>query len=366
MSFWVAKFGGSSIRDAQAMKSCALVVKQRPEVGLVVISATYKTTNQLEKMAQMAWRGEDTNAYFLLKECTERHLQIGRGLGAGTVELGLVEEIGFEAKALLISMLKSDDRNLALMDSLYAIGERWSSLLFYWALLECFDEKRVLLKDACQFIKTNSQFGLANPKLKEIQFYCQGELKAALQKSLVVTQGFIGSDDQMRTTTLGREGSDYTATLLACALQANGVQIWTDVPGIFSSDPKLVESSQVIKQLNYEEAYWMAEMGAKILFPKTLDPVRFLGVPVFVGCSQKPELGGTLISKQKRGRGPLALCLKEEKGQVLLSVVGEGLDQIAIDLPEVGREKYYRCFKVDREDAVEELKRWHWNLFERL
>ena len=350
---WVAKFGGSCLRSAQDFKSCAALVRDKKEVGLVVVSATYQTTRQLEAVFSLAQEGLLNKALDLFDECSARHRQLGEQLAFGVGELKELDAISKEARGLISSPS---------LDGLLATGEYWSSLLFYWALLSVLKDRQVELMDACHLIKTDSQFGAANPVVRAIDLCCKRELIPALKRSLVVTQGFIGSNERGQSTTLGKEGSDYSATLLAYALKARGVQIWTDVAGLFSADPKLVSSPRVLRQLNHKEAYWMAQMGAQVLFPKSLHPAYELKIPIFVGNPHQLSEGGSLIS-DRPDSGIKSLCLKRDK-DISLSIVGRGAEKIAVKLPLVSAGEYHRSFIIKEGEGKEELRYLHRELFE--
>jgi len=142
---------------------------------------------------------------------------------------------------------------------------------------------------------TNDHFGRAEPDTQALTELTLQQLQPRLQNALVITQGFIGSEGKGRTTTLGRGGSDYTAALLGEALGAVRVDIWTDVPGIYTTDPRLVPAAKRIDRIAFEEAAEMATFGAKVLHPATLLPAVRRGIPVFVGSSKDPSGGGTLV-----------------------------------------------------------------------
>ena len=170
-----------------------------------------------------------------------------------------------------------------------------SSSLFT-ALLQKKTKKKVILKNARRFIKTDSSFCAAVAQIDNIASAVKTELLPDLgEDHIIVTQGFIGSDENGQNTTLGREGSDYTATLIGEAIGANEVQIWTDVAGVATFDPRMLDGTKFIPELSYEEASTLALLGAKVLYPKTLFPAKRKGIPVFVGSSLNPNGGGTRI-----------------------------------------------------------------------
>ena len=329
----VAKFGGSSVKDAEAMLRCAAVIESNPQIQLVVISATQNTTNQLEFIAKASERGDETTLQSLIKEMVERHQKIAHDLFTSEearTELGfLFEEIKFVSSEIV----KTKTYTPAIMDQLYSLGERMSSLLVSDLMKLRLAGRAVELLDARTVIKTNSDFQKAEPQIDLIREKAEILLLEKLKKNtLFITQGFIGKDLLGNTTTLGREGSDYSAALFGEALNASLVQIWTDVAGIASTDPRLVTEARFIPTLSYDEATSLASLGAKVLFPTTLLPTKRKDIPVFVGSSLNPSLGGTMITKKQDEQFKLKAVSMMSKGEnTLISFVGCHLDQ-AIDL----------------------------------
>jgi aspartate kinase len=168
-----------------------------------------------------------------------------------------------------------------------------STLLF----VEILRERNVAAEwfDVRKVMRTNEHFGKAEPDSAALSELALQQLQPRIQEALVVTQGFIGAEAKGRTTTLGRGGSDYTAALLGEALSVARVDIWTDVPGIYTTDPRVVPAAKRIDRITFEEAAEMATFGAKVLHPATLLPAVRRGIPVFVGSSKDPAAGGTLV-----------------------------------------------------------------------
>jgi aspartate kinase len=190
-------------------------------------------------------------------------------------------------------------------------------------------DHKVTLIDARDIIKTNSEFQKAEPQIDLIAEKTRELIYPHLNKdSIIVTQGFIGKDLLGNTTTLGREGSDYSAALFGEAIDATLVQIWTDVAGIASSDPRLVKNAKFIATLSYDEATALATLGAKVLFPTTLLPTKRKDIPVFVGSSIHPEAGGTTVTKYQDGKFALkAVTFLQKKEYGIVSFIGCHLDQ---------------------------------------
>ncbi len=168
-------------------------------------------------------------------------------------------------------------------------------------------------------MRTNDRFGRAEPDVAALAELAALQLLPRLNEGLVITQGFIGSENKGRTTTLGRGGSDYTAALLAEALHASRVDIWTDVPGIYTTDPRVVSAAKRIDEIAFAEAAEMATFGAKVLHPATLLPAVRSDIPVFVGSSKDPRAGGTLVCN-KTENPPLFRALALRRNQTLLTL----------------------------------------------
>ena len=301
----VAKFGGTSVRDHLAIKNCVEIVKSMPEVRVVVVSATSQTTNHLEGVAdciRMCQRDEALAAY---KNIVDRHIGICGELSGDDLLRGFIDELDFEGSRIIENATQSKSPlSPSVMDQIYSLGERFSSALFSFALQTSLKKQaRVSYFDAREFIKTDSSFGKAEPQMDQLFESVDSVLGTFFEessnelRSIVVTQGFIGSDNEGRTTTLGREGSDFSAALLASSLDADSLNIWSDVEGVLTTDPRVFPGAQTIAELSYKAATKIAKLGAKVLFPETLAPVQEKGIPVFVGSSLKPNGRGTWIKK---------------------------------------------------------------------
>ncbi|WP_434085178.1 lysine-sensitive aspartokinase 3 [Mixta hanseatica] len=308
----VAKFGGTSVADFTAMNRSVDVVLGNANVRLVVLSASAGITNLLVALAE---GHEPSQRYALLDEI--RRIQY-----AIVDRLQQPEVIREEIDRMLdnIAMLAetaSLASSAALTDELVSHGELMSSLLF----VEILRERSVAAEwfDVRKIMRTNDRFGRAEPDVSALAELSHQQLRPRLEQALVITQGFIGSDAQGRTTTLGRGGSDYTAALLGEALQAQRIDIWTDVPGIYTTDPRVVPAAQRIDKITFEEAAEMATFGAKVLHPATLLPAVRNDIPVFVGSSKDPAAGGTLVCNETENP-PLFRALALRRKQTLLTL----------------------------------------------
>ncbi|ELQ5995801.1 lysine-sensitive aspartokinase 3 [Cronobacter dublinensis] len=311
-SLVVAKFGGTSVADFDAMNRSADVVLDDGKVRLVVLSASAGITNLLVALAEGL---EATERFVKLDAIRKIQYDILERLQNPTV---IREEIDRLLENIAtLSEAASLATSTALTDELVSHGELMSTLLF----VEILRERDVQAQwfDVRKVMRTSDRFGRAEPDVAALAELCAQQLAPRLAQGLVITQGFIGSEAKGRTTTLGRGGSDYTAALLAEALQARRVDIWTDVPGIYTTDPRVVPAAKRIDEIAFEEAAEMATFGAKVLHPATLLPAVRSDIPVFVGSSKDPQAGGTLVCN-KTTHPPLFRALALRRKQTLLTL----------------------------------------------
>lgn len=309
----VAKFGGTSVANAAAMNNCADVVLANPSTRVVVLSASAGVTNLLVALAQgdLDEAGQEAQ----LARLTEIQQTILTELGdPGDLNDLIHGQLG-EIRTMARQAHLHTDAELA--DRLIACGELMSTRLFTELLRQ--RGVKACWQDARQLLRTDSRFGKASVDLAATRALCQATLGPLLGDSLIITQGFIGADGDGRTTTLGRGGSDYSAALLAEALDAGSIEIWTDVPGIYTTDPRLVTRARPIPEISFVEAAEMATFGAKVLHPATLQPAVRQDIPVFVGSSKDPAAGGTWIRASTR-TNPLFRAVALRRNQVLVTL----------------------------------------------
>ncbi|MGP8940844.1 lysine-sensitive aspartokinase 3 [Enterobacter soli] len=311
-SFVVAKFGGTSVADCDAMNRSADVVLADPNTRLVVLSASAGVTNLLVSLSEGL-------------EATERFVKLD---ALRKIQFNILERmqnpnvIREEVERLLenittLAEAASLATSTALTDELVSHGELMSTLLFVEILRE--REVQAQWFDVRKIMRTSDRFGRAEPDVDVLAELTTQQLTPRLAEGIVITQGFIGSEAKGRTTTLGRGGSDYTAALLGEALHATRVDIWTDVPGIYTTDPRVVSAAKRIDVIAFEEAAEMATFGAKVLHPATLLPAVRSDIPVFVGSSKDPKAGGTLVCK-KTENPPLFRALALRRRQTLVTL----------------------------------------------
>ena len=314
----VAKFGGSSLKDLSALRRCTRIVNSNPETKVVVLSAVKGVTNKLVEICDLVKAENKQEAYLQLDSLLNFHLDFVRPLESFFLQESLTC-LFLEAK----QMVRANhlfENHLAVADSLLAIGERASSLIFYTILSEQRDDVSYL--DARSIIATDSEHSQAHANVELIEEQMTSLLKDECQDLIYITQGFIGSNAAKQTTTLGRDGSDYSAALFAEAIAAAALQIWTDVPGLASSDPRYVKETKIIAEINYEKAELLSKLGANILHPKTLAPAKRKNIPVFVGSSIQPELEGTWIKEQTDQKIAIA-GVAQKKDYIKISITSE-------------------------------------------
>lgn len=317
MNFAIAKFGGTSMADATVARASASVLKDRPEIRVCVISATAGTTNQLMQMARDA-AGENPGAIpNALGHFRERHTSFMRDLKGSAESVRKVEDLCARVKEILQGMQLLREVSLSALDDLVSHGELISSLLFAEALRA--QGASVKWLDARLLMKTSSDHGRALPHLDLLKELAEKEIRPHLATQVVVTQGYIGSDLHGRTTTLGKEGSDYSTALFAEALRASEIQIWKDVPGIMTTDPRVVANARTLPEISFGEASELTRFGAKVIHPDTFLPAMRAQIPVYVGYSQDPTVKGTRVVAQSVG-GPAVRAVSIKRQQTWLTI----------------------------------------------
>ncbi|HJW08432.1 MAG TPA: aspartate kinase, partial [Holophagaceae bacterium] len=301
----VMKFGGSSVADAACMRQVAMLVRAAPQPPLIVLSAMGKTTNALFAAARAAERGELPEALEIRREILAAHRCAADELFGSAVPESLDTEftvLSGELELLLRGVALLRELSPRSMDAIASLGERLSTRLFAAFV----DAPWV---DARTVLRTDVRFGEAQPDTAAIRTLSARTLAPLLERGPVVTQGYIGATEDGLTTTLGRGGSDYSAALFGAALGASEVQIWTDVEGVLTCDPRVVPEALPILDLSFAEAAELAAFGAKVLHPATIQPAVEARIPVTVRHTQKP-LGRftTITGEVHTGRPITALA----------------------------------------------------------
>lgn len=318
----VCKFGGTSMGSPERIQHCA-ELSLRSNADIVVVSATSGTTNQLVEICDSAKLGVDTISILVERVIAKHRAFATEMLISPSSPWALaLDTVCQELHALAQGIGLLGEISISARDRILSAGERLSSPLMA-AALEKIDPRRVHLVDARELIKTDDHFGSATPLYPETSEALKNKVAEISENGRVavriVTQGFIGSTLDDRTTTLGRGGSDFSASILAWAHQAGSLEIWTDVAGVASTDPRICPQARFMDELSYAEAAEMAGFGAKVLHPITLDPVSQLNIPVRVLSSLQPDHPGTIICHEPKEL-PVVRAINCKRSQSLLTL----------------------------------------------
>ncbi|HEY8411811.1 MAG TPA: lysine-sensitive aspartokinase 3 [Pyrinomonadaceae bacterium] len=294
------KFGGTSVADAAALENVArIVAAHRQHSPVVVVSAMSGVTDAL--LASVAIASEDSldEAISSLKETFRRHRCAAQQLLAHTAQNfeDYLDTAAVQIGQLLKRNAIETSSRRAIQDAIVSFGELLSSRLLAYLLNERSVNARQVDPRDC--IITNDEHTCAVPFLAETFAKSQRSLLPLIEENVVpVVGGFVGATSKGDTTTLGRGGSDYTAALLGAALRCDEIQIWTDVTGVLTADPRVVPNAQTVERLSYGEAAELAYFGAKVLHPKTIQPAIEDRIPVRICNSREPDARGTLVGPQ--------------------------------------------------------------------
>ncbi len=310
----VCKFGGTSVGDAEAIaRTASIVASRRERQPVVVVSALGGTTNQLLQIAEQSAKGQLIGALRAVEGLRDRHLAETQRLLGGAEADEVAGELSamFDELAALAEALRTlGDLTPRSLDAIASLGEQLSSVLVVAAFrTHGLDAEHV---DAREVMITDANFTRAEPQTEAIGEAAQRVVMPLLRAGKIpVMGGFIGSSQGTGiTTTLGRGGSDYSASLVGAALQAEAIEIWTDVDGMLTADPRVVEGARLIERIGFEEASELASFGAKVLHPNTIAPAVMRGIPVWVLNSRKPTGVGTLITFDAPRRSVTAIAGK--------------------------------------------------------
>lgn len=319
----VLKFGGTSVANSQNILNVINIVKNKNEQVVTVVSALGGVTNAITKCAELASK-RNPEYQILISEIESKHIETAKEL----VTNGKLREINNTIKEL-IKELNDICHGVYLLqevspktkDYLLGFGERMSALI----ISEAFNSMGINTKyiDARELIITDENYGNANVDFDASFEQILEKLKEVSEN--VIVNGFIASSKFRSQTTLGRGGSDYTAAILANALNASVLEIWTDVSGVMTADPNMVSSAYPLKQLSYEEAMELSHFGAKVIYPPTIQPVLQKGIPILIKNTFKPEEDGTLISKETNQLGEPVKGLSHIHNAALLTLTGSGM-----------------------------------------
>jgi len=308
----VMKFGGTSVADAAAFENVARIVASERDARVVVVSAMSGVTDSLLAATNIS----------ALENVFERHRAAAHELldaSRATAFIDRLREAEDQIAALLQSLAQNPAEHKSLKDAIVSFGETLSSTL----LAEVLNQKGINARqvDARRCIITDDEFNGAAPLMAETVAQTKSELVPVLESGVApVLGGFIGSTRTGVTTTLGRGGSDYTAALIGAVLNVSEIQIWTDVTGVLTADPRVVPEAQTVERLSYGEAAELAYFGAKVLHPKTIQPAIEHAIPVRICNSRAPHERGTLVGPESEATPRTIKAIAHKTGVTTLQI----------------------------------------------
>ncbi len=316
---FIEKFGGASVNSATSIKNVISILQLDEKTRIVVVSAMGKTTNSLEKIVDLWYRFTRFNQeeFDFIKAY---HISIVKELFENTsaldIALSMVEEIFSDLKQNLLSLNPKDYDFL--YDSIVSYGEKISTAILSLYMTSLDINHRLI--PAQEVIKTDNSYRGAQVDWKKTEKEVKEKLNNLfLETDLVLTQGFIGSTREGYTTTLGREGSDYSAAIFAYCFEAKSLTIWKDVEGLMSADPKRMPDAKKLEQVPYREAIELSYYGASVIHPKTIKPLENKAIPLYVKSFLNPEKEGTVITHTEEVKPLVPNYIFKDK-QTLLSV----------------------------------------------
>ena len=319
-SILVFKFGGASVKSAEAINNVINILKlYKNRKIVVVVSAMGKTTNQLESLFE-ATLNQEYDLFISQKDALyDFHIDMINILFSGQACETIKHKIDLIFDDITAFYQKQSDHSKSQRyDTFISFGEHLSSLILQFKIEQDLEESQ--WSDARKLVKTDDQFQKANvnwqKSIELIKNHCLGALEA---NRIIVTQGFISSNNLGETTTLGREGSDYSAGIFAHALDAESVTIWKDVPGMLNADPKFFENTQKLDRISFREAIELSYYGASVIHPKTLKPLQNKQIPLYVKSFMNPTAEGTTIDVDTSNDHMIPSFIFK-KNQVLFSI----------------------------------------------
>lgn len=313
----IYKFGGASVKNAAGVKNVAGIISQEKNNDiLVVISAMGKTTNALETLVNAVYKNEKS-ASEILQNVIKSHTDILNELFPENsfIWINEVRNLFLELECLIDNENLKEDYDF-IYDQIVSYGELISTRIVSAYLLSQNIQNQWL--DARNFIITDSRYRDAKVQWEETEKVVTNRLKPLAQKNLIITQGFIGKGESGETTTLGREGSDYSAAIFGKLLGASSVTIWKDVAGVMNADPKKFEETTLISELTYNDAIELAYYGASVIHPKTIQPLKAANIPLFVKSFINPSETGTQVSEDSKGLS--VACKIHKSNQLMLEI----------------------------------------------
>lgn len=325
----VLKFGGTSVGDARRVRESARIALSQPGPRVLVVSAASGVTNLLLDAARAAGRGDRDAMAAAVAEIHARHANILAGLGDADVRAGAeaaVDHLHCSLDAALDEILAEGALSPQFSDRVVSHGEKSMATMMAATVRDMGTPAEAIFTDTV--LATDGRHTSARPDRERTRQRAAEVVRPLLEAGVtVVATGFIGFAPSGATTTLGRGGSDYSATLLGAALDAEEVQIWTDVPGVLSADPRKVATSRVVSEVSYDEAQELAHFGAKVLHPRTIRPAVAQNIPVRILSTFAPTQSGTVVTANASGQRIKAVTTL--KGLILLTLDVPELEDLA-------------------------------------
>ncbi|HRH44292.1 MAG TPA: aspartate kinase, partial [Pyrinomonadaceae bacterium] len=339
----VLKFGGSSVGNAENIGKVIEIVKNAIETDkcVVVLSAMSGTTDGLINIAKLA-ENHDESFRIKIKELEEKHIAAARTLLGESSQDGIfdfIENRFNELRSICEGVFLLRELSPRTLDRVVSFGEILSTKIVSakfnaLGVENVWVDARQLIQTDSNFVNATVNFEITNAKIKDFI--------ANSNSTLFITQGFIGSDSTGQTTTLGRGGSDYTGAIFAAALDADVLEIWTDVSGMMTADPRFVRNVRDIPHITYREAMELSHFGAKVIYPPTIQPVMKKGISVWVKNTFAPDDYGTLIESESKEKTDIIRGISSIDKICLLNLEGSGM----VGIPGFSKRLFYALSKA--------------------
>lgn len=342
----VLKFGGTSVANAERVREAANIALSQPAPRVVVVSAASGVTNALLDAARAAARNDVSKREEAVAIIHGKHKEILNGISSSLqrkMAWNVVNEVQNVLDATLDEIAAAGTLSEVLSDRIVSTGEKCLSTMMAATLRDMGNDAEAVFCDS--IVATDGRHGSARPDRARTRENAEHLILPLLDAgNTVVATGFIGFGPDGATTTLGRGGSDYTATLLGAALDADEVQIWTDVPGVLSADPRAVTTATVVPEISYDEAQELAHFGAKVLHPRTIRPAVALDIPVRILSTFLPNEPGTVVIREAPGDRIKAVTAL--KGLILMTLDVPELEDLAPAASLVFRRMHERSVEI--------------------
>ena len=367
----VSKFGGTSVGSAENIEKVIDIAKQKKDKVAIVVSALGGVTNQLIRASELSLE-TDPGYQELVDEITNRHKQAIEKLLSGDFKesaLQYLEDTLQELGMILQGVSLLNDLSGKSAARIVSTGEVLSSYLISMVMKQ--QGLKAELKDSRQLIRTDDAFQNAQVDY-EFTYSRIADFFSSTEAEIIVLPGFIASNERGETTTLGRGGSDFTAALIANGANAESLEIWTDVSGMFTANPKLVRQAKPIESISYQEAMELSHFGAKVLYPPTVQPALDKGIDILIKNTMEPQAPGTRITEKDKVNGSLIKGISHIEDIALLTLEGNGMvgvpgissrlfgaladEQINVKFITQASSEHSICLAVSAEDTVRAKK----------